>query len=228
MRRLLVLVIGLLTAWFGIASPSAAIVGPTMPQVTYTYDSNPIAAQLDDPATERGPPVTYDCASALNAADRWSRGASARQRGGTPRGTTTHPTPVSPAWDIGRTATTQALARGVDGDRSSAAPIHVAANTGTRSIDDLLRPGGLTIGKGGHRRHNSRDHRRTRRSPDDVPATQPRRHDRLSDPEMTRVELPNGGGFVQLRTVMTRSPNTAATIDVNIPGLDITKLKYNP
>lgn len=45
--------------------------------------------------------------------------------------------------------------------------------------------------------------------------------------KLTRVELPNGG-FVQLRTVMSRSPNTAATIDVNIPGLDITKLKYNP
>ncbi|MDA8439917.1 MAG: hypothetical protein M0Z51_13795 [Propionibacterium sp.] len=46
--------------------------------------------------------------------------------------------------------------------------------------------------------------------------------------KLTRVELPNGGGFVQLRTVMSRSPGTEATIDVNIPGLDITKLKFNP
>lgn len=47
-------------------------------------------------------------------------------------------------------------------------------------------------------------------------------------PKLTRVELPNNGGFVQLRTEMSRSPNTAATIDVNIPGYDIRKLKYNP
>ena len=46
-------------------------------------------------------------------------------------------------------------------------------------------------------------------------------------PAMTRVELPNGG-FVQIRTVMSKSANTAATIDVNIPGLDITKVKFNP
>jgi len=44
---------------------------------------------------------------------------------------------------------------------------------------------------------------------------------------LTRVQLPNGG-FVQLRTVMSASPNTAATIDVNIPGLDIRKVKFNP
>jgi hypothetical protein len=44
---------------------------------------------------------------------------------------------------------------------------------------------------------------------------------------ITRVQLADGG-FVQLRTVMSRSPGTVATIDVNIPGLDITKLKFNP
>lgn len=30
------------------------------------------------------------------------------------------------------------------------------------------------------------------------------------------------------RTTMSRSPNTEATIDVNISGVDITKLKLNP
>jgi hypothetical protein len=49
-----------------------------------------------------------------------------------------------------------------------------------------------------------------------------------NDTELTCVELPNGGGFVQIRTTMSRRPNTAATIDVNVPGLDIRKLKYNP
>ena len=46
-------------------------------------------------------------------------------------------------------------------------------------------------------------------------------------PSLTRVQLPDGG-FVQLRTVMSRSPHTAATIDVNISGIEITKLKFNP
>src|ERR1700733_7566635 len=47
--------------------------------------------------------------------------------------------------------------------------------------------------------------------------------------KLTRVELPDGEGFVQLRTVMSQSPDTAATIDVNMPSvLDITKLKFNP
>ena len=41
------------------------------------------------------------------------------------------------------------------------------------------------------------------------------------------VQLPNGG-TVGLRTVMTASPGTAATIDVNIPNIPITKVKFNP
>ena len=43
----------------------------------------------------------------------------------------------------------------------------------------------------------------------------------------TLVRL-NNGGFVQLRTTATRSPKTAATIDVNIPGIGIDKIKFNP
>ena len=104
----------------------------------------------------------------------------------------------------------------------------VAAKAGTRSIDDLLRPGGLAIGKAG-------TDDTIREITGGLPEAQTM-FQQLSrggtivaqTPKLTRVELPNGGGFVQLRTLMTRSPNTAATIDVNIPGLDITKLKYNP
>jgi len=43
----------------------------------------------------------------------------------------------------------------------------------------------------------------------------------------TRVELPSGG-TVGIRTKMTRSPGTAATIDVDIPGIPISKIKFNP
>lgn len=105
----------------------------------------------------------------------------------------------------------------------------VAANAGTRSIDDLLRPGGLTIGKAG-------TDDTIREITGGLPEAQTM-FQQLSQggsivaqtPKLTRVELPNGGGFVQLRTVMSpKSPNTVATIDVNIPGFDIAKLKYNP
>jgi hypothetical protein len=41
------------------------------------------------------------------------------------------------------------------------------------------------------------------------------------------MQLPNGG-TVGFRTVMSRSPGTAATIDVNIPGFFQGKLKFNP
>jgi RHS repeat-associated protein len=43
----------------------------------------------------------------------------------------------------------------------------------------------------------------------------------------TLVNLPNGG-TVGLRTVMTNSPDSAATIDVNISNIPITKIKVNP
>ena len=44
----------------------------------------------------------------------------------------------------------------------------------------------------------------------------------------TWVELPNGGG-VGIRTAATRSPDTAATIDVNIPSIPgVSKIKFNP
>lgn len=41
------------------------------------------------------------------------------------------------------------------------------------------------------------------------------------------MELPNGG-TVGFRTMMTKSPGTAATIDVNVPSLFQGKLKFNP
>jgi RHS repeat-associated protein len=43
----------------------------------------------------------------------------------------------------------------------------------------------------------------------------------------TLVQVP-GGGTVGLRTVMSNSPSTAATIDVNIPNIPIRKIKFNP
>jgi hypothetical protein len=103
----------------------------------------------------------------------------------------------------------------------------VATNTASSSIDDLLQPGGSLIGKAG----TDVSIREITGGLPDAQAMfqQLSRGGTIVEQTvtLTRVQLPNGG-FVQLRTVMARSPATAATIDVNIPGLDITKLKFNP
>lgn len=41
------------------------------------------------------------------------------------------------------------------------------------------------------------------------------------------MHLP-GGGTIGIRTQMSRSPGTAATIDVNVPGVTFDKIKFNP
>jgi len=43
----------------------------------------------------------------------------------------------------------------------------------------------------------------------------------------TLFELPNGG-TVGFRTVMNKSPGTAATIDVKVRGIPIKEIKFNP
>lgn len=43
----------------------------------------------------------------------------------------------------------------------------------------------------------------------------------------TLVKMPNGS-VIGFRTIMSRSPGTAATIDVNIKGIPFSKIKFNP
>ncbi|SDM52307.1 hypothetical protein, partial [Microbacterium azadirachtae] len=102
-----------------------------------------------------------------------------------------------------------------------------AAAESSKSIKSLLQPGGQKIGQAG-----SDD--TIREISGGFPEAKAM-FENLSQggkiveqtSKLTRVELPDGG-YVQLRTVMSRSPDTAATIDVNVPGLDIRKLKFNP
>jgi hypothetical protein len=95
--------------------------------------------------------------------------------------------------------------------------------------DDLLHPGGSPIGVAGSRPN-------IREIGGDLSDAQAL-FDQLAEggnvvadnPKLTRVKLPNGEGFVQLRTVMSESPDTVATIDVKMPSVpDIKKLKFNP
>jgi RHS repeat-associated protein len=119
---------------------------------------------------------------------------------------------------IGSELTTQ-----VSRSNRPAAPSQAATN----AVDDVLRPGGSLIGKAG----TDETIRELTGGLTDAQSM----FQRLSQggtiveqtATITRVQLADGG-FVQLRTVMSRSPGTVATIDVNIPGLDITKLKFNP
>jgi len=50
---------------------------------------------------------------------------------------------------------------------------------------------------------------------------------RRNDYPGTFVRLP-GGGTIGFRTVMSRSERSAATIDINVPGVPIRKIKFNP
>ena len=103
----------------------------------------------------------------------------------------------------------------------------VATKTATSSVDDLLRPGGSLIGKAGT--NDSIRELTGGLSEAQSMFQQLSQGGKIvaQNAKLTRVELPNGG-FVQLRTVMSRSPGTSATIDVNIPGFDLTKLKFTP
>lgn len=120
--------------------------------------------------------------------------------------------------------------------RACAADAAAAANTAVRagpalapsvSLGNLLMPGGSAIGKAG----TSASIREITGGLSEAQTvfSQLSQGGRVvaQTPSLTRVQLPDGG-FVQLRTVMSRSPHTAATIDVNISGIEITKLKFNP
>ena len=45
---------------------------------------------------------------------------------------------------------------------------------------------------------------------------------------MVRLIQLNSGGTIGIREIMSDSPGTNATVDVNIPGIPIKKIKYNP
>jgi hypothetical protein len=115
-------------------------------------------------------------------------------------------------------------AASVASEGTTAATVSVAGD----SVTDMLMPGGSAIGKAG----TSDTIREISGDLSDARAMFGRlsRGGRVvaETSKLTRVELP-GGGVVQLRTSMSAlSPNTAATIDINIPGINIRKLKFNP
>lgn len=229
MRRWLRVVIAAIAAVLALLVtpvPTAHAVAPSQEAFAFTYGGHQ-QALVTLAITDLGPPIFTDTVTTRECDDRWSRSGSAHPE---------RPTRSDGAFDCSNAlaqgvriaAVMQRSVEGTDWAHSLLRAGSVAANAGTRSIDDLLRPGGVTVGKAG----TDDTIREITGGLTEAQAM----FQQLSQggnivsqtSKLTRVELPNGGGFVQLRTVMSRSPNTTATIDVNIPGLGITKLKYNP
>lgn len=108
---------------------------------------------------------------------------------------------------------------------------HIATNTlddVVRGADELLVPGGTRIGTAGSRASI----REVTGGLDDAQALftdLSRGGTVVTDTTYpgTLVRLPDGG-TVGLRTTMTNSPGSIANIDVNIPGIGITKIKFIP
>jgi hypothetical protein len=114
------------------------------------------------------------------------------------------------------------------GPSTTSAFTFVATEAAGSSIDDVLRPGGDLLGKAG----SNAAIREVSGGLSEAQATfsqltQGGTVVSNSTYPGTLVRLPDGG-TVGIRTVMSNSPNTAVTIDVNIPGFDITKIKFNP
>lgn len=81
MRRLLVFILGILAASFGIASPAiASVAGPSNLEVihVYAYDCHHHPAVPTSSTAERGPPDATYGYTTYDAVDPCSRGASAR------------------------------------------------------------------------------------------------------------------------------------------------------
>jgi len=105
----------------------------------------------------------------------------------------------------------------------------VCMATGSSAIENLLRPGGNPIGvPGAHATIrviagatlDDADNLFNQLSQDGTVV--------IGSPYPgTHVQLPDGG-TVGLRNVMSKSPITIATIDVNVAGVGITKIKFDP
>ena len=101
------------------------------------------------------------------------------------------------------------------------------ASKGAAAIDEILMPGGTPVGTAG----SSIGIRELTGGLSEAQAM----FSKLSaNGQVVQSNYPGtlvrfaNGATVGLRTVMSRSPNTAVTIDVNIPNIPIDKIKFNP
>ncbi|MDX6528470.1 MAG: hypothetical protein QOH41_760 [Blastocatellia bacterium] len=124
-----------------------------------------------------------------------------------------------------------ALARGLIADGEVAAFLGRSAEalaTAGRTLEEILMPGGEMIGQAGAKfgyREVQGGIPEARAMFDELT----RGGQVISDSTYkgTLIRMPNGG-TIGFRTQMTASPNTAATIDVNMNGIAIKAIKFNP
>lgn len=148
--RFLRLLVAALVAWLSFAPAVAPSPLPDSTVAAYTYDASGHVSPAIRAATERGPPTAGDQDGIYNAADRLSRGASARPDGPTPRAATTYNDAVRLAEVAQPTGTTQEQARRSGGESSSLTRAGVAAKSADEAlagVDDVL--GGLSKGRSG-------------------------------------------------------------------------------
>ncbi|GAB3869023.1 hypothetical protein GCM10028801_45700 [Nocardioides maradonensis] len=93
-ERVVGVVVAVIAAIFSLPAPVAAAPAPGA-AIVYAYNGHHGSAQLDNAASERGPPAAHDhTATAYDGVDRWSRGTLARPDGLTASSSTTYAYPA--------------------------------------------------------------------------------------------------------------------------------------
>ncbi len=102
----------------------------------------------------------------------------------------------------------------------------IYSSEGNRA-SDILMPGGQPIGDEGSR-PEIRELPGGRQGAQDMFDHLSKGGKVINDPDYpgTRVELPDGGGYVGFRPVSSPKSGGAPTVDINVPGVPIDKLKY--
>lgn len=126
MRRLPVIVVGVLAAWLGTAAPVA--INPQLIHV-YTHDSYPHSSRGTCRSTGRGPPTDTTTTTA-GTVDRGSRGVSERPESADNVAAATYTTAEAAVREAGSTTATREQAQRCDGDLSPITSACVAANSG--------------------------------------------------------------------------------------------------
>lgn len=129
MKSLVALLLAFVACMFGLPAAGAAPPVPT-PAPVIAYDTTRELVESAHTVSERGPRAHADGLTAYDAADRWSRGASRRQRDVAASRTYTYNHLVSLAQVAPATSTTQEHAQADGGDLSTPASRGVAAKTG--------------------------------------------------------------------------------------------------
>lgn len=132
---LLAVLLGFLLGTSGQSATAAVAVDAPPASLAYTFDGDHTSVALTCAIAERGPPThTYTGSTDSDAVERWSRGASARPDGTTPRLATCYTTLSRFAQGDLATGMTVGHAQVAGGELSALRRTEVAANAGPRML----------------------------------------------------------------------------------------------